>query len=276
MYSDDFNLKIPKIETKQLLRISLKEKNNYNSDTLDEVEKELRNRCVQPAELTNKVKIKYNNEAVEEGTIDEAIAKLDEEISEWDIWYFKNYLDEYLAIQCTYVYWVVNYFDDAENGTTFCMKQVDAIKSMLKKFLKLEEWEPDEDDKYNLDDWEAFHTSDSQSYVDSLVKQLEKAQIPYFIRNLTAWHFNAIYGTQSFSNPYVVMVQDEYIEDCNEVLLEIEKTAKELWQKLSRAEKSNDISRQLEIYEKLENVTINDSALFFNKGCILEIGRAHV
>ena len=171
MCPNGINLQIPEMKTKDLFRILLREGDIYDYDATDEIKKELENRGAQLGDLINQVEIQFNGELKEEGTIDDAIAKLDEEMSEWDTWCFKNYLDEALAIQKAHVFWIVHFFDQVEYFTAFGIKPVDDLKNLLQRFLRFEEWEPPEDDKYSLEDWESFQTSDSHFYIDNLVRQ---------------------------------------------------------------------------------------------------------
>ena len=260
--------KISTLETKELAKMLFRQKDDFIESVLDGVREELQRRDFKPEQIIEEIGYQFNNENIINCTLEEALLKLDSDLSNWDVLSFKNYFNEQLSLQKTLSFWVLYYYDNVKNFSVGINHTVDA-KSVLEKFLKLEDWKPAEDDRYYFEDWEIFQASNSSVYIEKLSQRLKEKEIPFLMQNMNAWHLNQIYGPNTSTEPFLILVPLNELEKCEEVLTGIQNEAEILNQELAEAEQSSDCIKQLEIYDKLEEIQLCDSIMYFNKGCVL-------
>ncbi|MCK4387781.1 MAG: hypothetical protein KAW00_03320 [Dehalococcoidia bacterium] len=96
MYKDEIAKQCESMSDEELLAALTVDKQEYSADFHKAAEIELRNRNVQLSKIKNTVRVKINDQNEETVTIEMALAKLNQDISLFDVLSFTKCLNETL------------------------------------------------------------------------------------------------------------------------------------------------------------------------------------
>lgn len=252
---------------RELVEILSGRSEDYVAEFQKAAGEELRQRGLELNTLVNTIRVHNNNEAEKKCDIREALTALKQPFQHGDVLSFVNYLDEAFVIQKTITFWVIQFFIDGDFQLSFVLESADKLEKTVAAFLRLEEWEADEDACF--DDWDVLAKTTSQAEIESYATLLAKLKIPYLVNNANLWRFQAIRGTYYEESSSSLLIPTEYRYQADEVFRKMNELIDDLYQQLSESEEREDVRTQLQIYEKLQVLTPDDETVFFNKGSLL-------
>jgi len=211
--------------------------------------------------------MRYNYYHTEIGTVQDALDKIRQPITLWDVWYFTNIKEETLLVQKTLRHWTFHYFEEEYYRYSFFPESQQDAEEILSDFLQGEDWEVSEDSRFH--DWFVLVKSNSYEYVENFATVLDQAQIPFSVKKPNFLHFNAIFGTYYEDSPLLLSIPIEFEEQALTFRKTIETEIEKLHQQLGAAEDADDKEKQVTLYEKLGKLTPTDSIIFFNKAYLL-------
>ena len=236
------------------------------SDLFREIaSRELAQRGVKLSGFLNSVEVSLNNQEEEVCTIDQALSKLKQDVSFWDMWIFTNCLDESLVFQKESLRWVIHHYCDEKYEKSFFIGTQEEAEKLLSRFLYLEDWKDFIDLAYDLDAWEVLVESKSHNYIRKIATVLDTYEVLYTVQT-------PIFS-QDQNNFSAVLIPEEYMETSKEIVTEIESKVRDLYTEASKLAEGDDPIKELEIYNMLIQLVSDDPMVLYNRGSILfELG----
>jgi tetratricopeptide (TPR) repeat protein len=246
----------------ELIAIVTFRKENFNEDFRKKVLDELSKREIKLEDIFNTTEFKINFDEFDKIDRTEANGKVSLLKEPLDVLYFKNYMQQILAVQKTPGFYVLHHYDIGNGFSSFFLYDEDELKNSINEFLALGKWLPE--DAEIIVDWDNFAESSSEDYILRLVKLLDEAGVNYSLNSNHLIRFTAV------PTAYSIVMPVEEVAQAETVMEKIEELKSSLYEKLEEAEESDNTDKQIEILTELESVTPEDSALFYNKAQLLD------
>jgi tetratricopeptide (TPR) repeat protein len=252
-----------RMSDEELVRVLTLDKDDYTEFSLQLVAREMARRKLELAEFINRVRIGLNDGEPENCTIDQALARLKQEIALWDNWHFTNCLREKISIQKEVAFWTVHFFEDEVYQQSFVIKTFQDIEVFVTPLLRLAAGNYPVAFQYYLDECEIFAESYSSGYIEKTSNALAKADVPHTVR------------TSEPPSSRQILIPKEYVEVARAVASEVAAKIKSLRNEISvLAEKDEHDPRLLELYDQLAQLVEDDHAVCYGRGVLLfERGR---
>lgn len=276
MYKDEIAKQCESMSDEELLAALTVDKQEYSADFHKAAEIELRNRNVQLSKIKNTVRVKINDQNEETVTIEMALAKLNQDISLFDVLSFTNCLNETLIFQKESHCWVGHYLYKNKYEASFFIESPQTPEEILSLFLNLQDWNAKVEKEFQLLDLVVLVSSDSDDYIESVSNLLAKLKIPSIVKNvnLTRIHLRPSWPQIYDENSTKILVPRDYLGSAQKALTEMEHRIDNLHKQASELAQSGDIQRELSILSQLAKLVPNDETVLFNRGVILfELGR---
>ncbi len=252
-----------KLSDEELVRVLTLDKADYTEGSLQLVTREMARRKLDLAEFVNRARIGLNDGEPESCTIDQALAKIKQEISWGEAWAVANCLQEGIIILKEAAFWTIHFFVKGECLQSFTIKTREKLDAFVEQFLRLAGGRHVVDHQYHLDECEIFVESYSSGYIEKTSRALVKADVPHTARNsetLPSWQ---------------ILVPQEYVEIARAVAAEVAAQIQLLRDEISAlAEKDERAPQLLELYDQLAQLVEDDPAVSYGRGVLLfERGR---
>lgn len=264
MMQDDLRDKVTNLNDQQLVDVLTKDRDEYAEAFLTLAIQEAEQRNIK---LIDQIVLQYNGQREEFAEISDAVERLKGHFSVFDIFNYFNKAEENLVVQKAGKLWILHHHTHREENVSFFCESLEEVKEIVGKFLSLRTWEPGENNY--LYDWEILERSDNPAIIESIAGLFNQTSIPYILNNRYLLHFNAIIGNHHIGNDFLLLVPGDCRKEAEKTLDAREKVIADLYKMLSEAEEAEDQQKQLTIYEQLEKLVFDDSAVHFNKGLIL-------
>ena len=250
---------------------------DVDDEFLDGLRRELERRDLSLEAVRGQFEVRFNGEPVEIESHEQAGRLLDREMAVGDVWTLTNYLQEQLTVQKGSDFWIIRYddYEDIEvESFTFGMEDTEKVKTVLSNFLALEDWEPSEDDQFTFEDWEAVLNTTSRFYARGWSEKLKEAEIPFLVRAVPVASSDPLFVASPVQERRLLLIPGDYLDDYNELVADLDRKKKELLAQIESLEKADDLEGQLAVYRQLDQLTLVDAYIFYNKGCVLfDLGR---
>lgn len=276
MYKDEIAKQCESMSDEELVAALTVDKQEYSLDFREVPEIELRNRNVQLSKIKNTVRVKINDQNEETITIEEALTKLNQDVSLFDVLSFTNCLDETLIFQKESHCWVGHYLYKNKYEASFFIESPQTSEEILSLFLNLQDWNAKVEKEFQLSDLVVLVDSDSDDYIESVSNLLAKLRIPSIVKNvnLIRIHLRPSWLQMYDENPTKILVPKDYLSSAQKALTEMEHKIDNLHKQASELAQSGDIQGELSVLSQLAELVPNDEAVLFHKGAILfELGR---
>lgn len=268
MYKDEITKQCELMSDRELVAALTIDKHEYSVNFQEAAQIELVKRDVRLSEYTNKVRFRINDKE-EIGTINEALAKLNQEFSLFDVLAFINCLDESLIFQKQSDFWIGHYFCMDKYEISFFSETSQNLEEILYLFLNLKDWNKKIDEEFRLTDWIVLESSESPDYVENVTNFLAELEIPSIVMNFNFTHYNPIGGSYYIDESIKILVPQDFIDDAQEALDETEYKIDDLYVQASKLHQSGDVQKELSILTQLAKLVPNDETVHFNRGVIL-------
>jgi tetratricopeptide (TPR) repeat protein len=252
-----------RMSDEELVHVLTLDKADYTDGTLQLVTREMARRKLDLAEFVNRVRIGFNDGEPESCTIDQALAKIKQEISWGQSWAVANCLQEGIIVQKEAAFWTVHFFVKGECLQSFTFKTREKLEAFAEQFLRLTGGRHVVDHQYHLDECEIFADSDSSGYIEKTSRALAKVDVPHTVR---------------ITEPLMsrqILIPEEYMEAAHAVAAEIAGKIQSLRHEISALAKKDERDPQLlELYDQLAQLVEDDPAVSYGRGVLLfERGR---
>jgi tetratricopeptide (TPR) repeat protein len=246
----------------ELARALTRDKREYDSDSLSRMRREMANRKLDLASFIDRVKVSLNEAEPEDCAINQALARLKQEMSLWQIWHVVNGLQEKIALQKEVAFWTVHLFDQDNYQQSYLLKTAWQVENYLSLFLRLDEGKYTADHEYSLDECETFMDSFSSGATEKISRTLAQADIPHTVRQ------------HELMSPHV-LIPPEYREAADQIAAGIEKKVLALREEIAALAGSYERHpRLLELYNQLAELVDGDPTVSYGRGVLLfESGR---
>ncbi len=251
-----------------LIRATTVQRSDYSEEFHEAAQNEIRKRGLDPATAIEAVGYSFNTGESETITIKEALKRLDVELTIWDALFFTSILNETFMIQRESSFWTIHHFLEEGYEKSFFAREKPALQETLEKFLRLEEWEGDISEEFQMDRWSIVLHSDSQRYVAKVAEALDKSSVLFTIKNANFSRFDARFGNYYNESGLNILVPDRFSTTAKTVLREIEASIEKLYEAAREYGQSGDARRELETYDALVQLVPDDMVLYFNRGVL--------
>lgn len=231
-------------------------------DYRDKILVELNNRGIKLEDILKVAEYKFNFQDFEKIDVSSAYEKIALIKEPLDVIYFKNYMEEHLAVQKNSKSFVLHYHNAKSGFSSFFLHNTEMLKQCLNEFLSLGDILPEGIEV--VQHWDTFTESASANYIIRLAEMLDSIEVDYSINSNRLARFN------SFSSAYSIVLPLENMNKAEKVLTMKNDLVNEQLEKLELAGKNEDTDKQLEILAELESLTPEDSELFYKKAQLLD------
>ncbi|MGH7455146.1 MAG: tetratricopeptide repeat protein, partial [bacterium] len=259
----------------ELVRVLTLDKEDFTEGSLQLVTREMARRKFDLAEFINRVQISLNDGEPESCTIDQALAKIRQEISWGEGWTVANCLEEGIIILKEVKFWTIHFFVKGECLQSFTVKTREKLEAFAEQFLRLAGDSYTVDYQYHLDECETFLESSSLGYVAKISTLLADAEVPHTLRTADRFYFDAISGAKQTAGLLYLLVPREYKEAVDAVASAIENKIQSLREEIAAlAAKDEHDPQLLELYNQLSQLVDGDPAVSYGRGVLhFERGR---
>ncbi len=252
-----------RMSDEELVRVLTLDKEDYTESSLRLVAREMARRKLDLTEFINRVRIGFNDAEPESCTIDQALAKIRQEISWGQGWAVENCLQEGIIVQKEAAFWTIHFFVKGECLQSFTIKTREKLEAFVEQFLRLAGGRYVVDHQYHLEECEIFVESYSSGYIEKTSSALAKADVPHTVR---------------ISEPLSsrqILIPKEYVEIARAVAAEVAAKIQALRDEISvLAAKDEHDPKLLELYNQLAQLVDGDPAVSYGQGILLfEHGR---
>jgi len=245
----------------QLVAVLTRQQHQYNDHFRAVTSRELARRGTDLETLLNSVAVRFQDKEPQAATIDQALAKLDEETPLWPLWTFTNFFEEALVVQKDSRTWVVHHYANDEYTHSSFVANRARLQELLSRFLRLQSWDDLVETTHQLDSWKALIDSKSTKYLAKVAAELDKAQIPYTVKS------PLISGAQE--KWLSVIVPEEEMAAANTILDDIEKQLLDLYHRATELADTTNRIEEVRIYDLLVDIVPHNPAVFYNRGSAL-------
>jgi len=227
---------------------------NFDQSFLDIVDSELKKRGLSVKGFINDVHVAQDDEEGESCTIDQGVEKIRSDFPLWSILTVTNCLDDVWVLQKEYNRWLVHHYADDVYVESFFYETEEQVKSMLKRFLALEEWTVDE--THDLNRWRSVFQSRSPAFLIKVISDLgdilHTVKTPMF--------------SQDQKGQLALLVPLDLEKEAKEKVAETQTKLEQLYDQTEHLAKVGDWEQELKIYDILSELVPDNLAVHYNRG----------
>jgi len=242
-----------------LLHILTIDRSDYNARYHETALRELEQRGTSVSQLRNTAHVGFNDEEAVPLSIDQALARLDENMPLWSLLTFINGLDHAWVLQREHSRYLVHHYTDDTYQVSFFFDSTAQIKPILQRFLTLEEWSVEQ--PHDLNQWKSAFQTRSIAYLTKIASELDDANILHTVKTPLF--------TGDGKGSLILTVPEDAMAPTREIIADNETKLDRLYSQAERLADHNNRDQELKAYDILTQIVPDNPAVHYNRGSIL-------
>jgi tetratricopeptide (TPR) repeat protein len=208
--------------------------------------------------------------------LDEALARLDRRLDDWDMMFFRSAIGETAAVQQDGAMHEVHLFDEHDYVASFTARSIEQVREVLAALCRIESWEPlIEETRYDLAEWSVLGSRRQRDDVGAMARALAEAGIPFVLRGRNLARFHPSYDVQDQAWDDTLLVPPARGDEIEAAFASYGERLDALGQRAEELAASGQTDAELDTRAEIVRLAPEDADAAYDLACLLmRLGRS--